>query len=520
MRFLSLQKPAQAAHRQPAPRFRLETRFLAALMPVLFLMAFAALVGMQSLGARLVNDDQSYYLLVARNLFVHGPTYDGLYLTNGVHPLNALVLGLLFQTGLRWSLLAPASVAVSVVFGSLFVFVLVGLRPPRLRTLMGLVALMSSLVVYPVLYRGMEGALALVIVAVYLRVVDQRAPGLPLLSALSCGLWAARLELIVLPLIVAVLAGRSPGLQRAKRRPLLVAWLASLSCFGLYCLANYKWIGLALPVSGLIKQQAAAFLPVFALMGGAFGVVSALPFFSSRAQTLASRAWMTHSSITFASVFFLFHAIGQPDTQGQTWYYFPLPLALAFALVELQDEMSSRFQLAVIAAIAATSVAGTIWELEFVIPLRVESRNAMRHIIDRAKAVAKPGERFMGPGSTALLVGPEFEPFSFDGLVGGVAEYRAITQGRLVDFAYQSGVRFVFSEEHLAGSRFRAELVSQGIVPSGRSVWRLLRGVRECGAKPCSTTFGVYRVVKRDSVKSVVPEESDKLLNAPVGNPP
>ena len=44
-------------------------RLLCALVPLLYLAALGAWVGLAELVARLANDDQSYYILVANNLF-------------------------------------------------------------------------------------------------------------------------------------------------------------------------------------------------------------------------------------------------------------------------------------------------------------------------------------------------------------------------------------------------------------------------------------------------------------------
>jgi hypothetical protein len=126
----------------------------------------------------------------------------------------------------------------------------------------------------------------------------------------------------------------------------------------------------------------------------------------------------------------------------------------------------------------------------------------VRSVAARAKGTATPGERFMGPGWMALFVGPEFDPFSHDGLVGGVEQYHALREARLLEFAYDSGVRFlVVSSPGPASAAPRLppswelRLVSDGVVPSGRSLWASLsRAADDCGLERCSARVSVFRL--------------------------
>src|SRR5690606_37087990 len=228
-------------------------------------------------------------------------------------------------------------------------------------------------------------------------------------------------------------------------------------------LASYCFIGLALPVSGLIKQMSPSFLPLFFGLGCAsllatLGLARAsraaassrvgdlTPGASRAARALASgaeRCWMTRSVLAFMAVFYLSHAMGQADIQQQTWYYFPLPALLACALLELSPLALLRRTAA--AAALALALLATYWETRYVIPLRAEAWRRMASVAALAKRDAIPGERFMGPGWMSLLIGPEFAPFSHDGLVGGAEQYQAIREGRALDYAYQQGVRFLFT---------------------------------------------------------------------------
>jgi hypothetical protein len=472
-----------------------------ALTPLACLAVVAAWVRLDSLVARLTNDDPSYYILVAHNLFVHGPTYDGLYLTNGVHPLFALVLGVLYQLGgVRFENLSAVSVLACVCFGCAFSYVLLEARPLRLSTRIGITSLMSSLAIYPILYRGMEGALALLMVALFLRAVAQRRVGFWIACALCIGLWAARLELLALPPIAIVLGGRALSFDRRDVARWFAPWLTSVLVLVTFFAVSYYWTGLALPVSGVIKQSSTALLPYFISIGVSCGFVAVLGLLLPSLSGLARRAWMTHSLLAWAAVFFLAHAWGQPDAERQTWYYFVCPALLAFAMMELElRDQAGRW---VAGCLSASAMLALLWEGSFVIPLRADSWRATQAIVNRAKEVAVPGERFMGPGWMALLVGPEFEPFSQDGLVGGVEQYRALREGRLLEFAYESDVRFLVTSNTTPATAppslpppWQLSLVSNGAVPSGRSLWALAsRDDQTCGVGSCRAFVSVFRL--------------------------
>jgi hypothetical protein len=487
-------------------------RLLCALVPLLYLAVVGGWVGLAALVARLANDDQSYYILVARNLFDRGPTYDGASLTNGVHPLFTLLLGAVYHLlPIEFTELAAASVIVCVALGSGCVFVLLGIRPSSPATRVALVALMSSMAVYPILYRGMEGALALLVMVLYLSALARRDTRLGLVSLLSLSLWAARIELIVFAPIAIVMARRALPLEPGEQRRLWLGWLVSLLGFGAYALASYLYVGLALPVSGLIKQMSPVFLPIFCALGSA-ALVGSLALAGrsrparghaapSRVRDRLRAAWMTRSLLAFSAVFYLSHAAGQADIQQQTWYYFPLPALLACALIEV--ELTPALRRASAALCLAFALVVTAWEARFVIPLRAEAWRGMAAVAARAKQAAAPGERFMGPGWMSLLVGPEFAPFSQDGLVGGVEQYRAIREGRALEFAYDNGVRFMFtwgsqpapSATPALPPPWHLDLVSSGEVPNGRSVWASLLGdTAGCGLGRCNSYVSVYRL--------------------------
>ena len=481
------------------------TRLLAALAPLAYLCALGAWVGMDNLTARLANDDQSYYILVARNLFERGPTYDGLYLTNGVHPLLAAVLGAIYHAlSIPFEQLAAISVVSCVLFGAGAVYVLLGARPASTSAGAGVVATLGSVAVYPVLYRGMEGGLALLCVALYLDAVTRGRRGLWYCALLCSALWAARLELMALPPIAIALATSAVPLAPSERSRLLTAWFVSLAGFGLYALANYCFIGLALPVSGLIKQSSTALLPTFIALGAACGAFAVAPLVIRRLRPLARRAYRTHVLVSFAALFYLVHGWGQADVERQTWYYFLLPGLLACAWLELGDELAGGLRRAALGAICCAALAATVWEAGYVIPLRGQAWTALRAVAERAKQQAEPGERFMGPGWMSLLVGPEFEPFSQDGLVGGVEQFRALRAGRALEFAYDSGVRYVFTSSNTPGqpapavpAPYRLAPISSGAVPNGRSLWAALTAPEDpCGLRPCASSVSIFRLTR------------------------
>jgi hypothetical protein len=473
-------------------------RHALASLPMLYLGALGAWVGFDRLVARLINDDASYYVLVARNLFVHGPSYDGLYLTNGVHPLYAALLGAIYRLlPIGFGQLAAVSVITCVALGCGFLFVLLGARPTHVSIRVAIIATVSSVAVYPILYRGMEGALALLLSALYITLVARAPRRTWHYALLSVALWAARLELMALPPIVALCASRAECLPALERRRLLVGWGVALLAFGAYAAASQHWIGVALPVSGLIKQSSGAWLVNFIALGAVCAA-------ASLGLMRARKAWMTQSVLAFAAVFYLAHAWGQQDTERQTWYYFPIPALIAFALLELGGELPAVVRRGVAGGAVALALIASAWEGGYVIPLRAEAWAAMRTVAEGAKKAAAPGERFMGPGWMSLLVGPEFEPFSQDGLVGGAAQYQALREGRLLDFAYESGVRFLFISRpanvdpppELLGP-WQLHVVSEGAVPNGGSLWAALGRQSDCGLGRCESFLGVYRVSQR-----------------------
>jgi hypothetical protein len=458
---------------------------------------------------------------VARNLFVRGPSYDGLYLTNGVHPLYAALLGAIYRLlPIGFGQLAAVSVITCVALGCGLLFVLLGARPTHVSIRVAIVATLSSVAVYPILYRGMEGALALLVLAVYLTLVARSPHRTWQYAALSLALWAARLELMALPPIVALCASRAGCLPVLERRRLLVGWGWALLAFCAYAAASQHWIGIALPVSGLIKQSSGVPLYNFIAVGVVCGA-------ACLGLMRARKAWMTQSVLAFAAVFYLSHAWGQQDTERQTWYYFPIPALIAFGLLELGAELPAAVRRGAAAVAVALALVASVWEGGFVIPLRGDAWAAMRTVAEGAKKAAAPGERFMGPGWMSLLVGPEFEPFSQDGLVGGAAQYQAMREGRLLDFAYESGVRFLFISRpdgaspapQLAGP-WRIDVVSEGPVPSGGSLWAALAGPSsECGLGRCSTFLGVYRLSPRSRLDDGLATSVD-VARRPIAVPP
>jgi hypothetical protein len=482
------------AHRQWIP----------SLLPLLLLLALGLSSGFANVAARLANDDQAYYIIVARNLFCHGPTYDGLYLTNGVHPLHAMLLGAVYWLfNVSWANLGIVAIATCVCCGVVAMLLLLRLRAVRTFEAYAIGLLLSSPLVFPVLYRGMEGALALLTVVIYFTTLSCRKPNLLFLTVASVALWAARLELVGLPPIVAALEwqrSRDSG-KHGQNQP-VAAWLMSLGVLAVYLLVNYLYIGSALPISAIIKQAYPKFQPYFAAIGGTCLLLGVASMASARLRAWANQAPMTHALIAFSALFYLSHVFGQILIQTQTWYYFLLPTVGAFALLELGVSLSTAVKRGILGFLVIISLVSLTWEARYIIPLRAEARAAMSRAVNEAKAVASPGDRFMGPGSTALLVGPEFQPFSHDGLVGGVEQLRARRTGRLMEFAYQNGVRFIFfssfprSASHgpHVGKHFRVDLVSQAILPSGGGFWANIGHQAALRGGGSASIFAIYRL--------------------------
>jgi hypothetical protein len=217
------------------------------------------------------SDDAYYYVVVARNLATKGtPTFDGVSLTNGVHPLL-----LLLETGVcallhgsqsprvLYSVLVGASLG---ILGLLILYAaLLGARAAARRNddaFPTALLLTVSICLWPpflrIFYNGMESLLVLPLgVALIVLVHCERFAWAGVAAAL---LVAARLDLLLFvvgPLAVwlGLEAGFAPRGHRIAARRVAVLLAPAGGLTSILLLVNRSVFGRAMPISGVLKSS-------------------------------------------------------------------------------------------------------------------------------------------------------------------------------------------------------------------------------------------------------------------------
>ena len=207
-------------------------------------------------------DDSFYYFQIARN-FAAGrfSTFDGVHLTNGYHPLWAVVLTPVFAV-IRDPILAIRVVKmVELAFLSAgALLIMASGRKAGWPALLSL-AIPISLIAMQVLYRGMETSIQVLLCAGLLYGLvqlfarhDDRAPVLGI-GLICCLLPWARLETLTISLgAMLVVTTHAIWIDRGRRGVVLLSWaLLAISVAGYFIYNNFVF-GSAVPISGSIKN--------------------------------------------------------------------------------------------------------------------------------------------------------------------------------------------------------------------------------------------------------------------------
>jgi hypothetical protein len=214
-------------------------------------------------------DDAFYYLKIAQNIVRgRGSTFDGVFPTNGYHPLWELVCVLMHAVWPR-----PGAPMVSLVYvtqvGLLLTaagFLFAGLRTEEHARAAALAVLLLALNTISglVLIDGMESGLSFTLLAVFAYLAGVRAERFFDLRRghYALGMFALLLALALVRLEAALFGAMflacalAEGWRRARRRQLRNAGLVAtglLASGGLYMLLNLTLVGLPVPISGLVK---------------------------------------------------------------------------------------------------------------------------------------------------------------------------------------------------------------------------------------------------------------------------
>jgi len=266
--------------------------------------------------ACLFHDDAYYYFQVARNLAAgKGPTFDGLHLTNGFHPLWLALLVPVFAIvpGDIWPLRTVACVEAGVV-ATAAVLLYRDLCPRLDGRSAFLVALL--LVGFPatrgVLVGGMESSLLLLALVLVWRCQSAPEPGVdpPWGHWVRLGAWCSvallsRVEAgLLLPAIVLLERRR---LLDDPRRVALLGALPALAA-GVYASWNRVVFGHWLPISALVKSE----LALEFTWPGRLGMLANLPWFGRElvlrlfgrpvAMSLPPAGWLAYGALAGAAL--------------------------------------------------------------------------------------------------------------------------------------------------------------------------------------------------------------------------
>ncbi len=229
---------------------------------------------------RVVADDAFYYFTIARHLAAgHGPTFDGLALTNGFHPLWLLLLAPLFAAAAAWGAGAWTAVHLAlslcalldVASGALLWRLLRRLGFPRGAHYATAAWFLSPFTVLLSL-RGMESALTVTLFVLWLTVVlgalgsdpatgGLRGPGRGALVGFLTGLaFLARTDngpllALTLAVLVAAASWRARGGWARGLRFLLAAGAVATLVAVPWFLWNLAVFGTPWQVSGAVKLQ-------------------------------------------------------------------------------------------------------------------------------------------------------------------------------------------------------------------------------------------------------------------------
>jgi hypothetical protein len=238
------------------------------LLPLLLLPLYAAVLMARfathgDLYLSYFEDDYFYYLVIAKNLVLHGmSSFDLIRPTNGYQPLWQLI-----TTALYWVFGDRRSFFVVVM---LLVFLLVcGTYRTLRRTQAALgtangyglaCALLSITFMAAISRTGMEVSLTLLLLALFwqrmaTRPLEEQTPAGAVLSGLlASGVVLGRLDALMVIAVYALLTLYRPTTTRSAALRSLVYFALGLLPVALYFASNHYIFGTLLPISGLAKN--------------------------------------------------------------------------------------------------------------------------------------------------------------------------------------------------------------------------------------------------------------------------
>lgn len=308
------------------------------------------------------DDDAFYYFKIASNIALgNGSTFNGIYDTNGYHPLWMLILALQWLLSRAFEIDPLILVKISIVF-----FYLLTLRMSALfckryiesdEKLLNLffTALTSVFYLY-ISSGGMEVVLAIPIIMYLFLLAAQRRPAI-LITIVFTAAVLSRLDSIIFlaPLMAFVLFDR----WRSKREVSIL--LAVPSFFiSIYLLINYYKFGLLVPVSGIAKSSNEFVLfsseawnsifiytnwkriNVFAVL--AIPIVGVLIFPRSLSETDRCNSRLAIAMVGGCFLFYFVTAL-RSDWPLWPWYFFPMYFLFLALIVSGSNRTGNSHQL-------------------------------------------------------------------------------------------------------------------------------------------------------------------------------
>ena len=216
------------------------------------------------------DDDYFYYLVVAKNIVLHGTsTFNGIQITNGYHPLWLLINTLLYSIFgdhksffvvlilLVWLLVCGAYRALRRTQNSL-----------HIATAYGLPCLVFSLTFMAVICRtAMEISLTLFFLALLwqrmaAQPLEEQTPRSAILSGLvASGAVLGRLDANLIVIVYAALMLYKPATTRKAALRSLLYFGIGLLPIAAYLAINHHVFGALLPISGFAKNLKGTFIP-------------------------------------------------------------------------------------------------------------------------------------------------------------------------------------------------------------------------------------------------------------------
>jgi hypothetical protein len=299
-----------------------------------------------------VQDDCFYYLKVAQNLATgHGSTFNGIFATNGYHPLWLLLLTgvcLIFGQSAFFPFIA-LTVFVSILatyFAARAILKQTGVAPLTVNALAALVAAFSM----PMFFTGMEVLLTIPLGLYFVSLCLSADPGrhrfwhaLGLGSVISA-MVLSRLDsaLLVVLLLAALLLSRRLRSQIRQQHVLGIA--LGLIPLALYVASNQVFFHTWMPVSGMAKQMRWHHYPSRQVWhsfligpvrhyGSLLPIVLAFPLFFRQFRQMSDKERVVYSAVLLWPFTYILLLSCLSDWMLWMWYFYPFRIVLCIALV-------------------------------------------------------------------------------------------------------------------------------------------------------------------------------------------